>query len=273
MRGATIYFAPALLSGRKIKRLIEENNITAIIGSPTIYQEILNTEANLSRCRLLLSAGSKLSTSLFDAFYSKFGKEINNMYGSSETGAIATLYNHARFDGDSSNCGKPMNTINVKCNGTKEIVDTIYIKSNSIAEGVIKNNHLHSLLNEDGWYETNDMGYFDEEGCLHLSCRRNEVINIGGEKISPKAIEAIFEKYYGEAVAISETDDNGFDFPVVYVEANNFVSIHVKDELERMLSKRFLPKKVYVVKKFPRNSNGKIKRNELINVEKEAYDL
>lgn len=270
-QGATIYLTPPLLTGRKLKRIIENNNITAVIGTPIIYQEIIDANIDITQCRLLLSAGSKISNKLFDDFYKKYNKEINNMYGSSETGAIATLFNCPEFDGDSSNCGKPMDTISVKCDGTKDTIDKVYVKSESIADGIICNDEFFSLVDREGWYETNDMGYIDESDCLHLVCRINEVINIGGEKINPKVIESFFESDYGETKVTTEMGDSGFEYPVVYVTSKDFDLEYIKNEIEKNISKRFMPKKIYVVKEFPRNIAGKIIWEKLEKADKEMY--
>lgn len=263
LKGASFCFAPPFLSGRGLKRIIENKNITAILSVPMVYQEILNSDTDMSNCRLMLSAGSKLSNTLINDFYKKYGKLINNMYGSSETGAIATLYDSEFVNVDNSNCGRSMKLVEISCNGSKEREDIIKIRSGAIAQGIINGDSVDSIVDADGWFETNDMGYFDSNGCLHIVCRREDMINIGGEKLSPKTIEKIVENDYEQVLVLTESTDNGVVYPVLYIEADevDFKELCVK--LKERLNYRFLPKYIYAYKSFPRNSNGKIDRNAL----------
>ena len=44
----------------------------------------------------------------------------------------------------------------------------------------------------NGWFRTGDLGYFDKDGYLYISGRIKEIINRGGEKISPKEVDEVF---------------------------------------------------------------------------------
>ena len=47
----------------------------------------------------------------------------------------------------------------------------------------------------NGWFRTGDLGYFDKDGYLFISGRIKEIINRGGEKISPKEVDEVFSTY------------------------------------------------------------------------------
>ena len=263
MQGATIIFVPALYSAKKLKRIIENDKVTCIIASPMTYQELLIADADLSGCRLMLSAGSKLSNALIEQFYEKYHKNINNMYGSSETGAIATLYGDDNTRVDNTNCGKAMELIEVFCDGTAERDGVIRIKSDSIADGILKDDHIEPLTDSDGWLEMNDMGFIDEKGHIHLNCRKDDMINIGGEKLSPQTIERIVDKFYEQSVVLAEIKEDGTVYPVLHVAANEIDVDVLAEEMKKRLSYKFMPRRIFVYDEFPRNSNGKIDRNRL----------
>lgn len=263
LKGASLYFAPPFLSGRGLKRIIENEKITAILSVPMVYQEILNSDTDVSKCRLMLSAGSKLNNTLINDFYNKYSKPINNMYGSSETGAIATLYDSEFVNVDNANCGRPMKLVEISCAGTKDNEDIIKIRSGAIAQGIISGDRIRCIVDENGWFETNDMGYFDSNGCLHIVCRREDMINIGGEKLSPKTIEKIVENDYEQVLVLTESTDSGLEYPVLYIEAEDVDIDELRAKLKERLNYRFLPRYICVDKAFPRNVNGKIDRNEL----------
>lgn len=261
MKGAAIYFAPPFITGRGLKRIIENEKITAMISSPAVYQELCQEDIDIKECRLLLSAGSKLSSRLAVDFYQKYGKIINNMYGSSETGAIATLYEME--DTDNTNCGRAMHSITVFCDGTEENVGVIKVKSDSLAEGILSDGALIPLVDSEGWLEMNDMGYIDCRGCIHLICRKTDMINIGGEKLSPRTIEKVAEEYCEQALVLTQSSDEGVVYPILFVENLRIEFSDLKKKLKERLSYKFMPKKILVYDKFPRNANGKVDRNKL----------
>lgn len=263
MQGATVIFVPPFYSAKKLKKLIQDNKVTCIIASPMIYQELLIADTDLSECRLMLSAGSKLSNALIEQFYDKYHKNINNMYGSSETGAIATLYADDNIRVDNTNCGQAMKLIEVYCDGTEEKNGIIKIKSDSIADGIIKDDCIEPLVNSDGWLEMNDMGFIDENNHIHLICRKDDMINIGGEKLSPQTIEKIVDRYYEQSVVLVEKKDDETVYPVLYIAADDVDLDLLAEEMKKRLSYKFIPRKIVVFDDFPRNTNGKIVRNKL----------
>lgn len=263
LQGATIYFIPSFMSAKKIKRVIEEEKITALISTPLIYEELLVADTDLTTCRLMLSAGSKPNNKLIRRFYDRYKVNINNMYGSSETGAIATLYGDAMKEVDNTNCGRPMELIQVYCDGTAVQDGIIRVKSDSIADGILKDGYIEELVGADGWFEMNDMGFIDEKGCIHLRCRKDDMINIGGEKLSTQTIEKIVEQYYEQSIVLIETKEDGTSYPVLYIADSGIDLDLLADKLKERLSYKFIPRKVYIYDEFPRNSNGKIDRNRL----------
>src|SRR6058998_3820086 len=117
-----------------------------------------------------------------------------------------------------------------------------------------------------GWFRTGDQGYLDQDGYLTLVGRIKELINRGGEKISPREIDeallthpaiaeavcfGIPDRVYGEEVAAA----------VVLKE-----SATVKDLIAHCrvsLADFKCPKKIYIVESIPRTATGKIQRRNV----------
>jgi acyl-CoA synthetase (AMP-forming)/AMP-acid ligase II len=76
-----------------------------------------------------------------------------------------------------------------------------------------------TAIDEDGWLHSGDLAWRDDLGLLFLAGRTSEIINRGGEKISPREIEAVLCDVPGvaEAVAFSVPDDVLYEVPAAAV--------------------------------------------------------
>lgn len=135
---------------------------------------------------------------------------------------------------------------------------------------------------KDGWMLTGDLGYFDADGYLWLVGRSKDIINRGGEKVSPTKVEAVIEQLdfvknvtvvpvpddiYGEAVAAVVIDgtDNARLHEQRRAEILAFTSEH--------LASFEHPTQVYFVDQFPLNPTGKIMRPQLSKLAAQMAEL
>lgn len=268
LQGARIVFAENMLTGRKIKKYIEEENISVIIGNPVYYQMMLPMDINCGNVKIFLSAGGAISEKTGKGFIEKYGKPLNNMYGSSETGGITTLLKSGEV-WNSSDVGSVLNGVEVKC----DTDGTVCVKSLALAEGYIdkENAMVKKIVNEDGWYRSNDVGFWNKTGVweedkmdrhLFLAGRNDDMINVGGEKINPKTIEDEFVDDFDEVLAAAERDTIG-EYPVLYYVGGYLDTEVILNRVEKVFPVRYMPRKIYSVDAFIRNKNGKIVRREL----------
>ena len=120
----------------------------------------------------------------------------------------------------------------------------------------------------DGWFRTGDLGRFDEDGYLYLVGRVKDIINRGGEKISPAEIDAAIEAIPGvRAAATFAIPHRSLGEEVVAaVVKESAATVEVSDIIDqvrqRMGPKR-VPRKIYFVDELPRTETGKVRRSEL----------
>ena len=133
--------------------------------------------------RLALSAGAPLSLELERQVFDECGLKIHNFYGASECGGIAydaTLV--PRTDADVLGTPLPGVTVEISDDGR------IGVRSNAVATC------YDSPRDDDqlgaGFYQTRDLGFFDDLGNLHLSGTTGGAINVAGRKVSPARVEA-----------------------------------------------------------------------------------
>jgi acyl-CoA synthetase (AMP-forming)/AMP-acid ligase II len=120
-----------------------------------------------------------------------------------------------------------------------------------------------------GWFRTGDLGYQDEDGYLYITGRLHEVINRGGEKVSPREIEEVLLAHPSvrDAAVSSEPDPLYGQRIVAYVALAGDHSLQSGQSLCRYCRDRLsaykVPEVFYLVAALPRNGNGKLARRSL----------
>ena len=117
----------------------------------------------------------------------------------------------------------------------------------------------------DGWFHSADIGIVGEDGLLTLTGRANEVINAGGVKIIPDAIEAAMLTLPAikEAAVFPVTDETGMTRVWAAIVASDDLT---EDELAAFCDRivpEIQPETILQVQALPRNANGKVVRREL----------
>ena len=123
---------------------------------------------------------------------------------------------------------------------------------------------------EDGIFYSEDLGYMDEDGYIYLVGRNNDVINTGGEKVSPLEIENTALEYDGvqecACIGVRDPKDVLGYVPVLYVvrEIDKHFSVSMLQVyLEERLENYKIPYKIIEVAEIPKNHIGKIDREKL----------
>lgn len=116
------------------------------------------------------------------------------------------------------------------------------------------------------WFRTGDEGYLDEEGFLFLSGRLKEIINRGGEKISPQEIDREISGFPGiqDAAAFAVKHETlGEDVALAVVSSRDIDERALREYLSERLARFKVPRLIYYLESLPRNRNGKILRHQL----------
>ena len=118
------------------------------------------------------------------------------------------------------------------------------------------------------WFRTGDWGHRDDEGNFYLTGRKKELINVGGEKVSPATIEdAIRSLGIADCACIAVSDPNGVlgEVPKAFLQkGDNQVTIEdIKQQLTQLLPPHEIPVEWEWVDSIPRTSSGKIQRLKL----------
>ena len=71
------------------------------------------------------------------------------------------------------------------------VTGEVVLKGTNVTSGYLNNPEANQESFKNGWFYTGDLGFFDKDGYLFLTGRRKELINRGGEKISPREVDEV----------------------------------------------------------------------------------
>ncbi len=146
-------------------------------------------------------------------------------------------------------------------------VGEICIKGKHVISGYFKDKEISKRRIKSGWLHTGDMGFTDKDEYLYFYGRKDDVINVAGEKVSPEEIEYKAKNVSGvlDAVAVGQPDKLFGEVAKLYVVVNegsfkmDELAISLKKNLERYKN----PTEILIIDKVPRTDNGKVMRWKL----------
>jgi long-chain acyl-CoA synthetase len=157
-------------------------------------------------------------------------------YGLTETSPIVALNRLYSFKDNAA--GLPLPGLEIKINNANEVgIGEIYIKGESVMLGYYKNQKLTDDAFDEGWFRTGDIGFFDEDGFLHINGRqKNVIISKSGENVFPEEIEDILNRnpFVQESMVYGEQDDKHTEIIAVQIvtDAEAFIEYSEKNKVK-----------------------------------------
>jgi acyl-CoA synthetase (AMP-forming)/AMP-acid ligase II len=145
----------------------------------------------------------------------------------------------------------------------------VAIKGPNVIDGYAANPQANAESFVNGWFLTGDQGVLDERGYLTLIGRIKELINRGGEKISPREIDEVLLRHpaVAEAVAFATPHatlgEEVAAAVVLHGQASEQVLLaHCRQQLAAFK----VPRKLHIVEAIPRTATGKVQRRRVAEV-------
>jgi acyl-CoA synthetase (AMP-forming)/AMP-acid ligase II len=141
----------------------------------------------------------------------------------------------------------------------------VVIKGGNVTSGYENNPAANASSYTNGWFRTGDQGYQDEDGYLFLTGRLKEIINRGGEKVSPREIDEVLLEHpaIAQAVAFAMAHDRLGEEVAAAVVLNEGASAEEKelrDYCAQHLADFKVPKTIVILTDIPKGATGKIQR-------------
>jgi acyl-CoA synthetase (AMP-forming)/AMP-acid ligase II/acyl carrier protein len=145
-------------------------------------------------------------------------------------------------------------------------VGEVVIRGDNVMLGYADNAAANAIAFTQGWFRTGDQGYFDDEGYLFLTGRIKELINRGGEKISPHEIDDVLMAHPAveQAVAFAvphATLGEDVGAAVVLRPAAKAEAQELREFAATRLSDFKVPRQIVIVDEIPKSATGKLQRS------------
>ena len=243
---------------------------------PTMHQGVVRVAA--SESRQATRSSLRLARSASWALSPQTGREL------SETLGIPVLEAYGMTEAGNQICSNPLppglvkfGSVGLPAGPDVAIMDAegqlvdhgetgeVVIRGANITKGYENNAVVNAEAFTDGWFRTGDVGYFDQDGYLFLRGRSKEIINRGGENISPREIdEALMEHpdvWQAAAFAVPHPT-LGQDVAAAVVAAPN--SLVTERSVRAFAFERLadfkVPSRIVIVDEIPQGATGKVQR-------------
>lgn len=270
------FFNPLLMLQR-----LREHNINSISGVPSSFAMLLTLPTHslnqLRKSLIWMEIGSASMEKYFKLKLLKlFNKQIIAYHYGLTEASRSSLINLRNDFKKITTVGKAPKGVEINiCDENRKIIKKknfigeIIVKGKNIAKGYVNGNFKNF---KSGRFFTGDLGSIDQDGYLTIHGRIDDLINIGGVKISANLIEKIIHKNISMrcefAIQNSHIKDDILGNRIaLYIDKNIKINTLLK-KINNIIIKNGIPsegkiKDVFYVKKFPKTLNGKLKRKEI----------
>jgi acyl-CoA synthetase (AMP-forming)/AMP-acid ligase II len=243
---------------------------------PTIHQILLKSPkpSPLPNIRFIRSCSSPLSPKVFHDLEAAFGAPVLEAYAMTEASHQMTsnpLPPGKRQPG-SVGIGQGVEVKILDAEGNEVArgkEGEISIRGENVTKGYLNNDKANKeSFTKGGFFRTGDQGKQDSEGYVVITGRIKELINKGGEKISPIELDNVLAQHpaVSEAVSFAMADElYGQDIGVALVlkEGSELTAEGLKDFMREKVAKFKVPKKVFFTDLMPKTATGKIQRRNV----------
>ena len=298
VEGIPVVSHPDPTDGFGIGKLVSTYNATIMCGTSTFIRLYTNNRKvqplMFDSLRIVISGAEKLDSKVREKFRQKFGKEIYEGYGATETSPVAAVNIPDRLEPSwKIQVGNKYGTVGLPLPGTSiKIVDPadlekfinsefkgklqdlpvgedgmILIGGPQIMKGYYKNPEktLEVLIkyNDINWYVSGDKGHVDENGFLTIVDRYSRFAKLGGEMISLTSVENKISEILNldnfDCIAINVSDDKkGEKIILIYDNKSEFEDIVLIKKIKSGFdNKLMLPSEFIKVDELPKLGSGK----------------
>ena len=256
---------------------LEGDRCTVIGGVPTMLHALAHqdiTGRDLSALRVAVSGGASLPEDIMRTFEGKFGIEVLEGYGMSETASSCSF--NRPGDTRALSIGKPMWGVTMRVGDAadrplppgRENVGEILIRGHNVMKGYLGRPEATAEALRGGWLHSGDLGYMDSDGFYFIVDRAKDLVIRGGYNVYPREIEEVLYAHPDivEAAVIGKPDERLGEEVVAVVVPRPGSELSADDVIaytrERLAAYKY-PREIRFMAELPKGPSGKILKSAL----------
>jgi acyl-CoA synthetase (AMP-forming)/AMP-acid ligase II/acyl carrier protein len=273
--GSSIVCAPGF-SSDTFMDLLQRLRPTWYTAVPTIHKKVLdliessNKEPFSSDLRFIRSSSAAIDPATWNGLEQAFQVPVIEAYGMTEASHQITTNPLPPLQRKPGSVGVGRGTHVAIMNQAGEILPRrengeIVISGANVMAGYENNDEANEKAFQGQWLRTGDMGCMDDDGYIFIDGRLKEIINRGGEKISPREVEEAFLAHPSVQECVVFSVPNSFlgeEVGAALVLKKD--SLAAGSELRHFITQRLayfkVPRHMFFVDSIPRGATGKVQR-------------
>jgi len=287
MAGAALILPGQKLDGPSIYQLLNDYKVTCTAAVPTVWlgllQDLEKTGGKLPYLRRVVIGGSACPRAMISKFQDVYGVQVTHAWGMTEMSPLGTTCSlkaeYAGLKGDAlldvlQKQGHSPFGVEMKITDDQgrrmpwdgKTFGRLKVRGPAVGKAYFKDDS--NILDEEGFFDTGDVGTIDRYGYLNITDRSKDVIKSGGEWISSIELEniAVGHPKVAEAAVIGIRHAKWDERPLLVIvlkKGEKASKEEILTFLEGKIAKWWMPDDVAFVAEIPHTATGKIQKTVL----------
>jgi len=266
-------------SAEECVKQIEAEGVTISMGATPFLADLANMPEvqnhDIKTFRKFVCAGAPIPTTLVQKATEKLGIRVISAWGMTEMGLATAVPPEADSEQSATTDGAPFDGFEVKITDP-ESGETLPVRESGLLlargpgafVGYLKKPDL-SGTDEEGWFDTGDIAYMDEDGYIRISGRSKDIIIRGGENVPVAEVEQTLYRHPAiqEVAVVAMPDPRLGELGCAFVSLKEGCRLDFEEMVafldEQKMAKQYLPERLEILDAMPHTPSGKIQKFKL----------
>jgi benzoate-CoA ligase family protein len=272
--GARTFLDPRWAEPDAVARTVMTFRPTLLFSIPTFYARLLRAELprdTFRSVRACVSAGERLPTEVYEAWRARFGVEILDGLGATETIFMVLANRPGASRAGSAGMVVPGTEARLLDADGRPVPDgtpgVLHVCTPSASLGYWNQADHTRRAFADGWFRTGDLLTRDADGFYHHRGRADDVFKVAGQWVAPADVERVLLAHpaVAEAAVVGAAETGGLVKPFAFVVAKTGERAErLTDELAALVAAELpphqRPRRIVLIDELPRTATGKVQR-------------
>ncbi|WP_353948367.1 AMP-binding protein [Sporolactobacillus sp. Y61] len=255
-----VFLYPSPLHYREIPKIVEKDKSTLFVATNTFFENYAKyaTREQLHTLRIVVCGGEKLQKDVRDTYRDKFGIQIMEGYGATETSPIISL-NTAQHHKEGT-VGRLVPLMEARISKVEGVNEggNLLLKGPNVMKGYLI--HGKGFVPCGEWYNTGDIAEIDKDGYIRIISRLKRFAKIAAEMISLNKVEELALECFGESVfyAVSIPDKRRGEKIILFTTKEDVPVRKFKKFIkDKKMSLLYIPSEIKHIDEVPLLGSGK----------------